>query len=102
MMSRKSIRELSKHLPSQKSRIWLCKGCNRRYARPRRMRRHGRLVVGECWSCKGDLQRVIPPIENGNAFSGPSFVQRMLAEAKKPGPKDWSPRGENGLVRRPS
>lgn len=93
MISKKTRKELAKLLPSaqERSKIWLCQGCERRYARPRRLRRDGRIVRGECWRCKGDMVRAIPPI-TANAFSGPSMVQTMLARAKKPGPKDWSPR----------
>lgn len=87
------IKNLKKHLPSQrqKSRIWLCSSCRRRYARPRRLVRTNRLVTGECWSCGGKLERVIPPIQ-GNVFEGESIVQKILRRAKEPGPKDWSPR----------
>lgn len=93
MISKKTLRETSKLLPSarQKSRIWLCASCNRRYARPRRLVRTSRIVTGECWACGGKLERVIPPIE-GNVFEGESFVQKILRRAKEPGPKDWSPR----------
>lgn len=71
---------------------WLCMGCGRRYARPRRLRSSGGLVSGECWSCGDDMHHAIAPIQ-GNAFEGKSLVQTMLERARMPGPKDWSPRG---------
>lgn len=60
-----------------KSRIWLCMDCNKRYQRPRRLVRAGGLVVGECWSCKGTLQRCIEPIAD-NAFKGPPLFMRLM------------------------
>lgn len=76
MISKRSIEDLSGHLPSrvQKSRIWLCLGCDRRYARPRRLIRNGVLIMGECWACGKTMQQVLPPIK-GNVFEKESFAQ---------------------------
>lgn len=65
----------------EKSRMWLCQDCKRRYQRPRRLRRVGGLVIGECWSCKGNLQRVLPPLED-NCFKSEPLFKRLL---RKPG-----------------
>lgn len=84
MISKRLIKDLSKHLPSrvQKSRIWLCSACGRRYARPRRLIRNGGLVVGECWACGKTMQRVIPPIQ-GNVFEGKPLIWKMFRRARK-------------------
>lgn len=65
-----------------KSRIWLCRDCKRRYQRPRRMVRTGGLVVGECWTCKGILERVIEPITD-NCFKGPPLFCRMMKKKRR-------------------
>lgn len=81
---------------TEKGKRWLCEVCDRRYVRPRRLVRAGGLVTGECWACKGRMQMFIAPI-TANAFSGPSFVQSLLK--RPPGPRDWSPRGKDGILR---
>jgi predicted SprT family Zn-dependent metalloprotease len=61
----------------EKSRIWLCEDCQRRYQRPRRLRTVGGIVLGECWTCKGNLERVIPRIES-NCFKGEPLFRRLM------------------------
>jgi len=81
-----------------KKKPWWCTSCFRHYVRPRRIRRDGGMVRGQCWNCKGDMHRVILPIE-GSVFVGESIVQKMLGRGREPGPREWSPRGEKGIKR---
>lgn len=83
---------------SEKSKIWLCMDCGKRYVRPRRLRATGGLIDGECWACKGKMHHAILPIAD-SAFAGESFVHTLLRKAKAPEPKDWSPRGKEGIPR---
>lgn len=81
--------------PLTRIRPWLCSSCNARRARPRRLKREGGLVVGECSKCGGTMQRVIEPIAH-TAFAGQSMVHAMLGikDPVPPTPKDWTPKKE--------
>jgi hypothetical protein len=65
-----------------KSRPWLCQDCKQRYQRPRRLVRTGGWVVGECWACKGKLERVIEPITD-NCFKGRPLFYRLMKRKRR-------------------